>query len=1393
MSELEDSDPDAPEPPARFGLRLSRSQMARVSHLLDEALMLDEAGRRRWLDTLPEEYEDIAPGLREVLLLRNSESLVRWATLPKIAIDEHAHFASAAGLAPGARIGPYELIRLLGSGGMAAVWLARRADGAFRREIALKLPLQVHLRPDLEARFAREREILAALIHPNIARLYDAGVSQQGQPYLALEYVAGTPLTSYCDSHRLTLRQRLEIFAQVLGAVQYAHANLIIHRDLKPSNILVNEEGQVRLLDFGIAKLLSEGEAKETELTRLSGRALTPEYAAPEQVGGAAITTAADVYALGVILYETLTGVRPYRLTRDSRGALEDAILTAEPVAPSRSLLSESAAQARATSLRRLAWALRGELDTIVLKALKKSPRERYQAANAFGADIARFLRGEAVLAQPDSFAYRSAKFLKRYRAGLAVAAAMFLTLAGGFAGTAYEARIAAAQAHELLEAQMRTLAQTAAARVKDGDVASAMGIILDILEHQGAKSPYSSEAIGTFQEARAMDALVGILVGHGDQVRSAAFSPDGQRIITASVDRTARIWDAMTGRQTLVLTGHTAGVTAAAFSPDGRRVVTASRDNTARIWDAVTGRQLLLIRGHAQGLRSAAFSADGQRVVTASFDKTARIWDASTGGEIMCLRGHTDRVTAATFSPDGRRVATASEDKTARIWDARSGRQLMVLVGHTDRVWSVAFSPNGRRLITASNDGTARIWDVATGLEIRQFRKYADEVTSATFSPDGKAVVTASNDRSARIWDVATGREIRELRGHTMLVESAAFSPDGGRVVTGSFDKTARIWDLGTGVLMTLRGHDYQIQSTKFSPDGKRIVTTSEDGTARIWDAATGQQLQVLRHPDLVKDAVFSPDGRRLATISNERKVHVWDATTGREVMTLGGLTEWAETVEFSPDGARILVAADDKTAHIWDAATGAPLVLLTGHTDKVNDADFSPDGRRVVTASNDRTARIWDMAAGGAGTLVLRDTYPLASAQFFPDGRRVVTQAEGGVARVWDATTGLELMSIQAEPGDQRVALSPDGRQLMRADMSDTARIWDTRTGLEIRRLKSFTTTLATAQFSPDGRRIVIGQSDNAVGVWDARTVPLEAQISWARAAQFEPLSKSERSDLGLLAATDPLPWPIEPSKCDQLAAAVYDPDRRAPGVALDQLEVPAALAACSHTERRVDDVRSLYQHGRALMARGNFAEARSDFEQAVVRGYRSARIDLGMLLTQRSAGMLDPARAISLYEQAWREGVAIAAFELGDVYEHGVSAGSGNSEPLLRPDSARAWIWYQTGADAGEPASLARLAERRLGESSLDEIAAQRKSLLLESFKYYCAAAERARTEAWPIGSWMKWRYQRASLARFLARAGMMQQVAEVYDQVQRQYGARPATLRERLSSLWSRAMR
>jgi len=355
-------------------------------------------------------------------------------------VDFHDAAPSESSDRPDMIVGAYRLLRLLGEGGMGSVWLAERADGALKRTIALKRP-HVSWIGSLAERMAQERDILASLEHPNIARLYDAGVTPNGQPYLALEYVEGVWINEYCAAHVLSIQQRLELFLEVLQAVRYAHARLVIHRDLKPSNILVSGDGRVHLLDFGIAKLLDQDGSAASRLQ--GGAGFTPDYASPEQLRGEAIGTASDVYSLGVVLYEVITGARPYRLPRKSPADLERELRRIDIVAPSKAVTDDRALQRR----------LQGDLDSIVAKALQHESAVRYPTTDAFSADISHHLRGEPVAAHPDRLTYRTRKFFTRYRwqsVSAALAAAALVIGAGLALWQAHTARRETARAEEV-------------------------------------------------------------------------------------------------------------------------------------------------------------------------------------------------------------------------------------------------------------------------------------------------------------------------------------------------------------------------------------------------------------------------------------------------------------------------------------------------------------------------------------------------------------------------------------------------------------------------------------------------------------------------------------------------------------------------------------------------------------------------------------------------------------------------------------------------------------------------------------------------------------------------------------------------------------------------------
>ncbi|WP_395701550.1 protein kinase domain-containing protein [Aquabacterium sp.] len=406
---------------------LSTPDITALSRLLDEAEAIAPGDRDTWLAGLPADQAHLAGLLREMLAERD-HSAGLLGTLPKLGGSEPA-VASA-----GERVGPYRLLHEIGRGGMGSVWLAERADGSFERQVALKLP-RLAWSEGLAERMARERRIGALLEHPAIARLYDAGLDERGRPYIAMEYIAGQPIDAWCREQALDAKAKLKLFVQVIRAVAYAHGRLVIHRDLKPANILVDAQGQAHLLDFGIAKLMSDQPA-DGALTQETGRVMTPHYAAPEQIEGRPVGVAADVYALGVTLYELLTGQRPFAARRHTLGAIEDAVLQGD--APLASRVAPDAATRRA---------LAGEVDAILHQAMQRAPERRYGTAEALAQDIERHLQGETVSARPDSWAYRTRKALRRHWVGVSAVSAVLVAVLAGSSVAVVQARRAAEEA----------------------------------------------------------------------------------------------------------------------------------------------------------------------------------------------------------------------------------------------------------------------------------------------------------------------------------------------------------------------------------------------------------------------------------------------------------------------------------------------------------------------------------------------------------------------------------------------------------------------------------------------------------------------------------------------------------------------------------------------------------------------------------------------------------------------------------------------------------------------------------------------------------------------------------------------------------------------------------
>jgi len=618
---------------------------------------------------------------------------------------------------------------------------------------------------------------------------------------------------------------------------------------------------------------------------------------------------------------------------------------------------------------------------------------------------------------------------------------------------------------------------------MKEGRFDRAMRYALQAYPARGSLpwlTPVSTELEGKLAGSAQSARLHRVLKGHAPGVKTVEFSPDGKRLLTASWDTTARIWDVESGQVMVVMQGHMRRVQMAVFSPDGTRVLTASDDATARIWDAATGWGIAILTAQTQ-LRSAVFSPDGKRIVTASLDGAVQLWDAENGQPVAVLEGHEKVPAAAKFSPDGKRVVTAGWDSTARIWDAENGQQIAVLgKQEVNLLNDASFSPDGRRVVTAGMLN-ARIWDVASGNEIAALN---GEAGRAEFSPDGELVLTTSSDNTARLWNVATGEEVN-LSGHRDKVNSAKFSADGTRIVTASSDFTVRIVDREQETVV-LNGHTNRVHDAVFSRDGKWIASASEDGTARLWHAPPRDERVTLEGlTQGIPAAAFSMDGRYVVTTSTN-DVRVWDAESGKRKATFAGHAALVASSSFSPDGHRVVTTSFDRTAQLWDAESGEQIAVLKGHTGPVYGAVVSPDGKRIVTASADGTARLWNVESARE-TLVLKGhAGSVKNAAFSPDGKRVATASIDFTARLWDAESGRELLVLSGhESNVDNVAFSLDGKRLVTASKDNTSRLWDATTGKLIAVLRG-TRPMESAQISPDGRRILTIDSE-AVRLWD------------------------------------------------------------------------------------------------------------------------------------------------------------------------------------------------------------------------------------------------------------------------------------------------------------------
>jgi WD40 repeat protein/serine/threonine protein kinase len=954
---------------------------------------------------------------------------------------------------PGTKIGHYKLLQLIGEGGFGVVYMAEQ-ESPIRRRVALKIIKLGMDTKQVVARFEAERQALAMMEHPNIAKVFDGGATETGRPYFVMELVKGMPITEYCDQNNLDAQQRLELFVDVCKAVQHAHQKGIIHRDIKPSNVMITlHDGKPvpKVIDFGIAKATQHRLTEKTLFTEYLQFIGTPEYMSPEQaeMSGLDVDTRSDIYSLGVLLYELLTGTTPFDAEKLRSAAYDEIrriIREDEPPKPSTRLstlgetLSEIARHrhVQPSELRRI---IRGDLDWIVMKLLEKDRTRRYETANDLAQDIYRHLSDEPVQAGPPDTVYRVRKFFRRNRTLVTGAGIVLLVL---LAGIVVSTTFAVGQSRARRQADgLRATAETATAKEKSARVAA-------VVARDRAQS---AEKVAEEQRQQT------------------------QRLLAESqIDRGVRLLNE--GNCLGLLDLLEARITADKI-PD-------LRDQASRLWAIaydLSSERLVQVFGD-EGGHQLVFSPDDRLLATAE-GRTAQLWDTATGqphGPALQLERTVDMIA---FSPDGKLLATHSLEGVSRLWETATGKPagpVMQSNGSLDKSaakeyysvnvrWSGAFSPNGKLLATASLDGTVGLWETETSQSHRQPIQHKCQVWTVAFSPDGKLLASGSEDGAVRLWEVASGQPHGPVLQHNNQVRKVAFSPEGTLVATmtwgGAF---LQLWETRTGRLHKQLLHEVPGWTTdfSFSPDGQ-LLAASQGWMARFWDTQTGEEGESLRHEAPVTSVVFSPDGRLFATGSRGWTARLWDLNTGRPYGQPLPHPSGVDNVVFSPDGQYLASRSWPGAARLW--RTFQPLKTAVMQRQTVNNlGTVSADGK-VGAIILGNAIRLWDTTTFRPIGKPLRQDTNLSAVALSRDGKLLAAGLKSWRAIVFSTETWQLLHNLGCEGGVVSAAFSPDGRVLATGSANGVVQLWDMASGRQIAFLIQPGAEVWAVKFSPDG----------------------------------------------------------------------------------------------------------------------------------------------------------------------------------------------------------------------------------------------------------------------------------------------------------------------------------
>jgi WD40 repeat protein/tetratricopeptide (TPR) repeat protein len=1004
----------------------------------------------------------------------------------------------------------YDLLLELGRGGMGVVYRAQHL--ALKRIVALKMILAGAGADDEDlARFRAEAEAVARLQHPNIVQIYEVG-QHDGRPYCALEYVDGGSLAEKVAHTPQPARYAAALVQALARAVHHAHQQGIIHRDLKPANVLLTQQGTPKVTDFGLAKRLDDDSGR----TRSGAILGTPSYMAPEQAAGQTkeIGPLADVYALGAILYELLTGRPPFQGA--TLWETLEQVRHREPVSP-----------------RQLNPAVPRDLETVCLKCLQKEPHKRYANAEELADDLRRFLGGEPIRARSVGRLERGWRWCRRNRIVAGLSAALLTVLFVGAVVASVAAvrfyRLASSEQQAKDEALQREENEAEArkdAERKGNDYRRSLSGQYVASGTQAQDASDYSLALLWFARALELD--------RGDSEREPA-----HRL------RLANTWRQMP--RLVGVYGHAAPVSWAEMSADSRRVVTASYDGTARVWDVATGEPVGRPMAHPGFVFCARFSPDGKKVATAGGDGAVRLWNASSGEALQPPLEHAQGVYSLVFSPGGRKLAAGCADPAviqglppgvdpydtrrllrtprpgkpgAAIWDVESGTSLTLPVD--PMVLCLAFTADGRRLAVVGKDMfSASVYDSTSGRLIAgPFRHQRSEGASGivefvSLNDKGNLLVTGDYTGGSHLWDVDTGKElIPWMSGKRGFVEP------GGKMVVGR-----GVWNVATGqggfnLGEKQRSEMDEVTDASLSSDTWTVLARTKAGV-RVWDAQSSftALTPVLRAPSHKQSARLGQEGRYILVPSQDNICRLWDVAAAAPVLPPLGTA--GRCACYSPDGQRV-VTGEYSRATLWDAATGRPALEQTPrHPGIVRATDVNPDGRLVLTGSSNGEARLWDATTGQPSGPALVHDFPVEVCFFDRSGNRIVTlEAEDPTARfvlrrvhVWDAHTRRQLWQGERVVDSLHLTLSPDGRWLAAA-ANDSARVWDMATGQPITLELKHQYWVQCPVFSPDGQLLATCGGDSLARVWELPSgrqrlaIPHASPVS---AATFSPDGKS------------------------------------------------------------------------------------------------------------------------------------------------------------------------------------------------------------------------------------------------------------------------------------------